>query len=40
MQRQQKILLNFLGSAFLLFYGTTAVTIADDPYYNTCTQSI
>ena len=30
MQRQQKILLNFLGIAFLLFYGTTAVTTADE----------
>ena len=30
MQRQQKVLLNFLVIVFLLFYGTTSVTTADD----------
>ena len=30
MQRSQKVLLNFLVIVFLLFYGTTSVTTADD----------
>ena len=30
MRRQQKVLLNFLVIVFLLFYGITSVTIADD----------